>query len=53
MVGQGSSNPDASNTDRESKSDIIIDSAEGEEKFYQALKIKGNIYKVHYKDPRL
>ena len=33
--------------------DVLIDSAEEAAKLYQALEIKGNIQKVHYKDPRL
>ena len=33
--------------------DLLIDSVEEAAKLYQALEIKGNIQKVHYKDPRL
>ena len=36
-----------------STTDLIIDSVEEAAKLYQALEIKGNIHKVHYKDPRL
>ena len=53
MVGQGVSNPDSSNTNKEAKTDMLIDSAEDAEMFYQTLEIKVKTYKVHYKDPRL
>ena len=33
--------------------DLLIDSVEEAAKLYQALEIKGNIHRVHYKDPRL
>ena len=33
--------------------DLLIDSVEEAAKLYQALEIKGNMQKVHYKDPRL
>ena len=33
--------------------DLLIDSVEEATKLYKALKIKGYIHKVHYKDPRL
>ena len=39
--------------EQEASTDIIIDSVEEAAKLYQALEIKGNIHKVHYKDPRL
>ena len=39
--------------EKEVNTDLIIDSVEEEAKLYQALEIKGNIHKVHYKDPRL
>ena len=38
---------------KEGNSDLLIDSVEEAAKLYQALEIKGNIHKVHYKDPRL
>ena len=38
---------------KEASTDLIIDSVEEEAKLYQDLEIKGNIHKVHYKDPRL
>ena len=38
---------------KEGNSDLRIDSVEEAEKLYQALEIKGNIHKEHYKDPRL
>ena len=52
-VGPSASNPDASSIVKEAKADVLIDSAEGAKKLYQALEIKGNIHKVHYQDPRL
>ena len=39
--------------EKEASTDLIIDSVDEVEKLYQALEIKGNIHKVHYKDPRL
>ena len=36
---------------KEASTDLIIDSVEEAAKLYQALEIKGNIHKVHYKDP--
>ena len=38
---------------KEGDPDLLIDSVEEAAKLYQALEIKGNIHKVHYKDPRL
>ena len=38
---------------RKTSTDLIIDSVEEAAKLYQGLEIKGNIHKVHYKDPRL
>ena len=37
----------------DASTDLLIDSVEEAAKLYQALEIKGNIQKVHYKDPRL
>ena len=37
----------------EANDDLLIDSVEEAAKLYQALEIKGNVHKVHYKDPRL
>ena len=37
----------------EVNADLLIDSVEEAAKLYQALEIKGNVHKVHYKDPRL
>ena len=39
--------------EKEASTDLIIDSVEEAAKLYQALEIKGNIHKVHYKDPRV
>ena len=39
--------------ENEASTDLIIDSVEEAAKLYQVLEIKGNIHKVHYKDPRL
>ena len=39
--------------DTEANADLLIDSVEEAAKLYQALEIKGNVHKVHYKDPRL
>ena len=36
---------------KEGDPDLLIDSVEEAAKLYQALEIKGNIHKVHYKDP--
>ena len=37
----------------DASTDLLIDSVEEAAKLYQALEIKDNIQKVHYKDPRL
>ena len=39
-------------TETETNADLLIDSVEEASKLYQALEIKENIHKVHYKDPR-
>ena len=39
--------------EKEANVDLLIDSVEEAAKLYQALEIKGNVHKVHYKDPRL